>query len=134
MKKGKSTFAGMLSLTLLILVSSCATAPSLPAQEPPVSAPEQTANTQVPPENYICGMVENWTETGAFSPVMTIPASGQVIALDVLIDDMLSNYAGQLPSNFMIFDPFVTEGQDLHGDPTFLLSGYSRYELVSSCP
>ncbi len=144
MHKWKLFLTRILCFSLFFLCSGCKPAISPPTQEPLISKPQQPVDPFTPTkpsndsnnstENYICGMVENWTDTGAFSPVMTISSSGQVIWLDILTNEMLANNADQLPSNFMIFDPIVKEKKDLSGGTSYGLSGYSKYNRVSNCP
>jgi len=102
----------------------------------PVSPTLSPTDTPIPTQtptfslaNTLCGYIENYTDTGALAPRMTIWDSGQVVDLGML-DSPLFNMLTSLgiPGNFRIYDPVFFPNY-----PEFL-SGFSNIEKVSNCP
>jgi hypothetical protein len=81
---------------------------------------------EVPPQNSICGWIENNSTTGAMAPIMTVWGTGQVLQLWNLDTDAINKLNYISPAYFRVFDP-VYQAPDL-------LVNFSSIDQVSSCP
>lgn len=81
-------------------------------------------------ENSICGWAASTSDTGAFSPAITIWGTNELLNLPTYPVDLMNI---GLPGLFRIYDPVFQEKSSLQGDKYRVITSFSRIENVSDC-
>lgn len=136
----------VVSLTVLACGGSTFTPPStsqinVPTEAPvatnaPTEAPVATNEPPSPPTptpivhsqtggDYICGWVENNSQTGALAPILTIIGTNEIVELGMLDSSKFRQFMDVgIPGYFQIFDPVISNG---------FLVNFSQTLKVNSC-
>jgi len=95
-----------------------------------VISPISNSLTVSAQENSICGWVESTSDTGAFSPAITIWGTDELLDLPLYQIDLMNI---GIPGFFRIDNPVFEDKVSLQGDKFREIISFSRIEKVSSC-
>jgi hypothetical protein len=97
-------------------------APEPAATEAPI--PTSVTHSQIG-ENYICGWIQNDSQTGALAPTLIIMGTNEVVELGILESSKLWQIMDfGIPGYFQIYDPIISNGS---------LMSFSQTQKVYSC-